>query len=112
MRFAGGACGLIDEALASVHRSCPVVLAVNQFFTTGSEVAQSDVRAQMPRHFVQSAGLAPQLAVHAMPFDAPPIQVDALWHQRPDADRAQPWQRAQVLALAQALPLAGPGGKA
>ena len=102
--FSGRAYGLIDEALASVNRSRRVVLTVNQFFTTGSVVAQSDLLAVLPRHFVQVTGYAPQLVVHELPFDVPPIQVDALWHQRHDADRAQCWLRAQVHAVAQAVP--------
>jgi len=102
--FSGRAYGLIDEALASVNRSRRVVLAVNQFFTTGSVVAQSDLLAVLPRHFVQVTGYAPQLVVHELPFDVPPIQVDALWHQRHDADSAQSWLRAQVHAVAQAVP--------
>ena len=108
--FSGRAYGLIDEALASVNRSRRVVLTVNQFFTTGSVVVHSDLLAVMPRHFVQVTGFAPQLAVRELPFDVPPIQVDALWHQRHDADSAQSWLRAQVLAVAQAVPLATRNG--
>jgi hypothetical protein len=77
--FSGRAYGLIDEALASVNRSRRVVLTVNQFFTTGSVVAHSDLLAVMPRHFVQVTGFAPQLAVHELPFEVPPIHVDAIW---------------------------------
>jgi DNA-binding transcriptional LysR family regulator len=101
--FSGRAYGLIDEALASVNRSRRVVLTVNQFFTTGSVVAHSDLLAVMPRHFVQVTGFAPQLAVHELPFEVPPIHVDALWHQRQDSDSAQAWLRAQVQAVAQAV---------
>ena len=110
--FSGRAFGLIDEALASVNRSRRVVLTVNQFFTIGSVVAQSDLLAVLPRHFVQVTGFAPQLTVHELPFDVPPIQVDALWHQRHDADSAQSWLRAQVHAVAQAAPLASRSGAA
>ena len=102
--FSGRAFGLIDEALASVNRSRRVVLTVNQFFTTGSVVAQSDLLAVLPRHFVQVTGFAPQLLVRELPFDVPPIHVDALWHQRHDADSAQSWLRAQVYAVTQAVP--------
>ncbi len=106
--FSGRDYGLIDEALALVNRSRRVVLTVNQFFTTGSVVAQSDLLAVLPRHFVQVTGYAPQLAVHELPFEVPPIQVDALWHQRHDADSAQIWLRSQIQAVAQAVPLPAP----
>ena len=95
---------MIDEALASVNRSRRVVLTVNQFFTTGSVVVRSDLLAVMPRHFVQVTGFASQLAVRELPFDVPPIHVDAVWHQRHDSDSAQAWLRMQVQASAQALP--------
>ncbi len=41
-------------------------------------------------------------------LQVPPIHVDALWHQRHDADSAQIWLRAQVQAVAQAVPLPAP----
>jgi DNA-binding transcriptional LysR family regulator len=102
--FSGRAYGFVDEALATIGQQRRIVLTVNQFFTTGSVVAQSDLLAVLPRHFVQVTGYAPQLVVHELPFDVPPIQVDALWHQRHDADSAQSWLRAQVHAVAQAVP--------
>jgi DNA-binding transcriptional LysR family regulator len=107
--FSGRAYGLIDEALASVNRSRRVVLTVNQFFTTGSIVADSDLLAVMPRHFVQVTGFASQLAVRELPFEVPPIHVDSVWHQRHDNDSAQAWLRMQVQTAAQSLPPAAGG---
>ena len=98
--FSGRAFGLIDEALAALNRSRRVVLTVNQFFTTGKVVAHSDLLAVLPRHFLNSTGFETQLLVRELPFEVPPIQVDALWHRRHDQEGAHRWLRAQVQAAA------------
>jgi DNA-binding transcriptional LysR family regulator len=99
--FSGRAFGFIDEALESQGRTRRVVLTVNQFFTAGKVVAQSDLLTVLPRHFVNVTGYADQLVTRELPFLAPSIQVDALWHQRHDAHSAHAWLRAQVATLAQ-----------
>lgn len=98
--FSGRAFGFIDEALTLLHRSRTVVLTVNQFFTAGRVVASSDLLTVLPRHFVKVTGFADHLVQRELPFVAPPIQVDALWHQRQDGASSHAWLRAQVLALA------------
>lgn len=98
--FSGRAFGFIDEALATLGRSRRVVLAVNQFFTAGKVVAHSDLLTVLPRHFVNVTGFADQLVLRELPFDSPPIQVDALWHQRQNNSSAHAWLRAQVADLA------------
>ena len=98
--FSGRAFGFIDEALESLGRTRRVVLTVNQFFTAGKVVAQSDLLTVLPRHFVNVTGYADQLVTRELPFPAPTIQVDALWHQRQDGSSAHAWLRAQVASLA------------
>jgi len=98
--FSGRAFGFIDEALAAQGRSRRVVLTVNQFFTAGKIVAHSDLLTVLPRHFINVTGFADQLVLRELPFPAPSIQVDALWHQRQDGSSAHAWLRAQVAALA------------
>ncbi len=98
--FSGRAFGFIDEALMLLHRTRLVVLTVNQFFTAGRVVAQSDLLTVLPRHFVKVTGFEGQLVQRELPFPVPPIQVDALWHQRQDNVSAHAWLRAQVAALA------------
>ena len=104
--FSGRGYGLIDEALAPLNRSRRVVLTVNQFFTTGKVVAESDLLTVLPRHFVAFTGFEAQLAVRELPFQVPPIQVDALWHQRMDGDGAHQWLRQQVQSVAASVPQA------
>ena len=98
--FSGRAFGFIDEALASLDRKRRVVLTVNQFFTAAKVVANSDMLTVLPRHFVNVSGIASQLVLRELPFDVPPIQVDALWHQRSTSGSGHTWLRAQVAGLA------------
>ena len=98
--FSGRAFGFIDEALASMGLNRRVVLTVNQFFTAGKVVAHSDLLTVLPRHFINVTGFADQLVLRELPFPAPTIQVDTLWHQRQDAFSAHAWLRAQVESLA------------
>ena len=98
--FSGRAFGFIDEALASLDRQRRVVLTVNQFFTAAKVVANSDLLTVLPRHFVNVSGIASQLVLRELPFDVPPIQVDALWHQRSTSGSGHTWLRAQVAGLA------------
>lgn len=98
--FSGRAFGFIDEALTLLHRTRPVVLTVNQFFTAGKVVANSDLLTVLPRHFINVTGFVDQLVQRELPFEVPSIQVDALWHLRQDGASAHAWLRKQVIALA------------
>lgn len=98
--FSGRAYGFIDEALAALDQRRRVVLTVNQFFTASKVVTQSDVLTVLPRHFVGVTGFAEEFVLRELPFPVPPIQVDALWHLRKDADQAHAWLRAQIAYLA------------
>ena len=98
--FSGRAFGFVDEALALLGRKRRVVLTVNQFFTAGKVVANSDLITVLPRHFIRVTGFANLLVQRELPFAVPRIQVDALWHQRHDTASAHAWLRAKVMALA------------
>lgn len=98
--FSGRAYGFVDEALALLGRSRRVVLTVNQFFTAGKVVINSDLLTVLPRHFVNVTGFADQLVLRELPFEVAAIQVDALWHQRHNGSSAHAWLRAQVVDLA------------
>ena len=98
--FSGRPFGFVDQALAALGQRRHVVLTVNQFFTAGKVVAQSDVLTVLPRHFVGVTGYAQDLVLRELPFAVPPIQVDTLWHLRKDGDRAHAWLRGQIADLA------------
>lgn len=97
--FSGRPFGFMDEALASLGKKRRVVLTVNQFFTAGRVVANSDLLTVLPRHFVGATGRSDQLALRELPFDVPPVHVDALWHRRQGQRSDHAWLR---LALATA----------
>ena len=97
--FSGRAFGFVDEALASVGRKRRVVLTVNQFFTAGTIATQSDLLAVLPRHLVHVAGHGDALVTRELPLTVPPIQVDAVWHQRLQSSPAHQWLHAQVARL-------------
>lgn len=100
--FSGRPWGFIDEALASLGRQRRVVLTVNQFFTAGRVVAGSNLLTVLPRHFVHTTGIADQLVIRELPFEAPPVHVEALWHRRTDDSSAHVWLRQALARVAQA----------
>ncbi|MGQ0711831.1 MAG: LysR family transcriptional regulator [Rhodoferax sp.] len=98
--FSGRAYGFVDEALASLQRKRRVVLTVNQFFTAGRVVINSDLLTVLPRHFVGVTGFGDQLLTRELPFPVAPIQIDALWHQRHHHASAHVWLRTLVVQQA------------
>jgi len=98
--FSGRPYGFIDEALASLDRQRRVVLTVNQFFTAGLVVEASDLLTVLPRHFLRVTGRADQLVVRPLPFDVPPVHVDALWHRRQGQRPDHTWLRSAIAAAA------------
>lgn len=98
--FSGRPYGFIDEALASLGRKRRVVLTVNQFFTAGRVVATSDLLTVLPQHFINTTGRAEQLVQRDLPFDVPPVHVDALWHRRQGQRSDHAWLRLALAASA------------
>jgi DNA-binding transcriptional LysR family regulator len=99
--FSGRPFGFIDEALATLGRERRVVLTVNQFFTAGRVVANSNLLTVLPRHFVGVTGIADALVLRKLPFAIPAVHVDALWHGRRDQDSAHRWLRDTIRRSAQ-----------
>ena len=91
--YSGRPYGFIDESLASLGRERQVVLTVNQFFTAGRVVANSNLLTVLPRHFVGVTGIADQLVLRPLPFDVSPVHVDAVWHRRSQQRSAHVWLR-------------------
>ncbi|RLM48990.1 LysR family transcriptional regulator, partial [Halorubrum sp. Atlit-28R] len=80
--FSGRARGLVDEALAQLGRKRRILLTVNQFFTGGRVVANSDLLTVLPRHLIASTGMTGALIAKDLPFQIPDIHIDMLWHER------------------------------
>jgi DNA-binding transcriptional LysR family regulator len=98
--FSGRPYGFVDEALASIGRQRRIVLTVNQFFTAGRVVVNSDLLTVLPRHFVPTTGMADQLVLRELPLDVPPVHVQALWHRTVQHDSAHQWLRESLLQVA------------
>jgi DNA-binding transcriptional LysR family regulator len=98
--FSGRPYGFVDEALASIGRQRRIVLTVNQFFTAGQVVVNSDLLTVLPRHFVPTTGMTEQLVLRDLPLHVPPVHVEALWHRKQQHDSAHQWLRAQLLQVA------------
>ena len=95
--FSGRPFGFIDESLASLGRKRQVVLTVNQFFTAGRVVANSNLLTVLPQHFVSVTGIADQLVLRPLPFEVAPVHVDAVWHSRMALQSAHLWLRKAIV---------------
>ncbi|SEB23133.1 LysR family transcriptional regulator [Variovorax sp. YR216] len=100
--FSGRPYGFIDQTLGALGRERRIVVTVNQFFTAGRVVANSDLLTVMPRHFVRVTGIQDQLVLRDLPFEQPPVHVDALWHRRAQHAHAHAWLRQALLRSAAA----------
>jgi DNA-binding transcriptional LysR family regulator len=88
--------GYVDQALTALGRQRRVVLTVNQFFTAGRVVTQSDLLTVLPLSFLPATGYQDELVVRELPFDMGAVHVTMLWHMRRDAEPAHRWLRALV----------------
>ena len=100
--FSGRPYGFIDQTLGALGRERRIVVTVNQFFTAGRVVANSDLLTVLPRHFVSVTGIDEQLMLRDLPFDQPLVHVDAVWHRRAQHGHAHEWLRAALVRAAAA----------
>jgi DNA-binding transcriptional LysR family regulator len=98
--FSGQPHGYVDLALAGLGRQRRILLTVNQFFTAGRVVAESDLLTVLPEHFIAATGYRDQLLVRELPLPMPPVHVSMLWHLRHDAEASHHWLRSLVQAAA------------
>ncbi|MDB5850196.1 MAG: LysR family transcriptional regulator, partial [Rhodoferax sp.] len=94
--FSGRPYGFIDESLEQLKRDRRVVLTVNQFFTAGRVVANSNLLTVLPKHFVGVTGIADELVQRDLPFAVPAVHVDAVWHRRMEHSSAHAWLRHAI----------------
>jgi DNA-binding transcriptional LysR family regulator len=99
--FSGRAHGFVDQALAAINRTRRVVLTVNQFFTAGRVVVQSDLLTVLPMTFIEATGYQDQLVWRPIPLALSGIHVEVLWHLRHDRDSSHRWMRQRLIEAAQ-----------
>ena len=100
--FSGRPYGFVDEALTAQGRQRRIVLTVNQFFTAGRVVAQSDLLTVLPEGFLQATGYQDQLLTRELPLSLNPVTVEMIWHLRHDTDPPHGWLRQLVTQAARA----------
>lgn len=97
--LSGRAYGVIDETLAQMNRERRIVMMVNQFFTAGRVVANSDLITVLPRHLIASSGMSNVLISKEVPFALPEVHVDMLWHERDARSPSHKWLRQRLTAI-------------
>ena len=100
VNFSGRPYGLADQALAALNRKRRIVLTVNQYFTAGRVVANSNLLTVLPAFFVEATGYHEQVVTRPLPFHLDGLHVAMLWHQRNDRSSAHQWLRARLLEAA------------
>ncbi len=98
--FSGRAHGFVDEALGALKRKRRVVLTVNQFFTAGRIVAQSDLLTVLPSTFIEATGYQARLIERPLPMRLHTVEVDMLWHLRNEGRGADAWMRERLVEAA------------
>ena len=104
--FSGRPHGFVDEALAALQRSRRIMLTVNQFFTAGRIVSQSDLLTVLPSAFVEVTGYAHRLVEKPLPMAVGQVQVDMFWHLRSEGRVADNWMRERLIEAARRRPAA------
>lgn len=94
--FSGRPHGFVDQALAGLGRQRRIVLTVNQFFTGGRVVSQSDLLTVLPLSFISATGFETALVTCELPFELGRVHVEMLWHLRRDNDPAHRWLRGLI----------------
>jgi DNA-binding transcriptional LysR family regulator len=106
--FSGRARGLVDDALLSLNRERRILLTVNQFFTAGKVVANSDLIMVLPHHLIEATGMTEALVAKELPFAMPDVHIDMLWHERDSRSPGHHWLREQLRSSGALTPLALP----
>ena len=95
--FSGRAHGRADQALAALNRERRIVLTVNQYFTAGRVVANSNLLTVLPASSVGAAGFREKVVTRALPFELETLRTTMLWHRRHDGVSSHEWLRARLI---------------
>ncbi|MDO9216467.1 MAG: LysR family transcriptional regulator [Lacisediminimonas sp.] len=95
--FSGRGHGMADDQLAKIGRKRTTLLTVNQYFTAGRVIANSDLITILPYHLIAATGMKDALVWKELPISLPEMHVDMLWHERNARNRAHQWLREQIL---------------
>ena len=107
--FSGRARGLVDDALLSLNKERRILLTVNQFFTAGKVVVNSDLIMVLPHHLIEATGITNALVAKELPFPMPDVHIDMLWHERDARSPGHQWLREQLRNSGSLTPFVEPG---
>lgn len=97
LSVAGRARGMVDERLAKLGRRRTTVLTVNQYFTAGRVIANSDLLTILPLHLLTATGMQDALMWKELPFSMPEMNVDMVWQRQETRNPAHRWLREKIL---------------
>lgn len=97
----GGFHGVVDDVLRTLGQRRHVVTSLPSFLMLPSLLTQSDLLCTVPRRITD--GWRDRLAVRTPPCEVPGFTVAMGWHSRSEADPAQRWIRAQIIAVSKDL---------
>jgi len=92
-----------DDAHQAADRMQGIIFdiyPVNQYFTAGRVVANSNLLTVLPAYFIESTGYRDQLVCRPLPFALPSLHLEMLWHIRNDRSSANQWLRARLVDAA------------
>ena len=88
--------GSVDQALAQMGRKRRIVAGIDNFFTPGWVVAQSDLALTAPHHLTEHYCSYLPLVEKPLPFEVPGYAVAHYWHERTHDDPVRRWFRQQI----------------
>jgi DNA-binding transcriptional LysR family regulator len=97
LSVAGRARGMVDEKLAKLGRRRTTVLTVNQYFTAGRVIANSDLLTILPVHLLTATGMQDALVWKELPFSMPEMNVDLVWEKQETRNPAHRWLREKIM---------------
>lgn len=89
--------GMEDFALQRLGHSRAIRLRCQHYFAACRVVSQSDLLLTMPEQYAQLVSENLGTQCHALPFDAPSMDICLYWHANADNDPANRWLREQLI---------------
>lgn len=99
----GGGPGVVDAALAAMHRRRDVVLTLPHFAAAAQAVAGGPLVAALPQRLAQALAPAFGLRLYELPVQVGPLALLLYWHRRHDDDAGHSWLRSQIFDLADGM---------
>lgn len=100
----GRARSMLDDVLAGLGRKRTILLTVNQYFTAGKVIENSNLLVVLPLHLLGATGMGAMLVWKPLPFLLSELNVDMLWHERAARSPAHSWLRKKILQTVQLSP--------